>query len=75
VAVEKGITDKNTGRIHLEYYFLLENNTTYAIDCGRDILKRKFANVFVTVRAEHSALVFMHTEIELGTMLYHRTVE
>jgi hypothetical protein len=59
----------------LEYDFLLENNATYAIDSGRDILKRKFANVFVAVRAEHSAFVFMHSEIELGTMLYHRTVE
>jgi hypothetical protein len=71
MAVEKGIAYENTHGIHLEDGLFFQNNASYTIDCCWDSLERELANVFVTVRTEHTALIFVHAEIELSTMLYY----
>ena len=69
------IADEDAVLIVLEHHFLLQYYATHAINRGRHYVTAKLADVLMTLRAEVVALILVESEIELSTVLNHRTVE
>ena len=59
----------------LEYNFLFQDNTTYAIKGSWHFITIKLTNVLVAHRTVVVALVLVQAEVKLSSMLNHRNIQ
>ena len=75
MAVYQGIANQNAILIMLEYNFLFQDNTTYAIKGSWHFITIKLTNVLVAHRTVVVALVLVQAEVKLCSMLNHRNIQ
>ena len=75
MAVYQGIANQNAILIMLEYNFLFQDNTTYAIKGSWHFITIKLTNVLVAHRTVVVALVLVQAEVKLCSMLNYRNIQ
>ena len=59
----------------LEHHFLLQNDASHTIQCGRNLIAIEFTDVLVSHRIVVVALILVQSKIEFSAMLNHRNIE
>ena len=75
MTVHQGVTYQHTCIVRLEDDFPLEDYTTHTIERSRNGFETELANILMSVRAEHPALILVDAKIEFSAMLDHRGIK